>query len=88
MKSVGKIASGMGWIILLWCAISLGGGTATEREQVIEMIQSLPEDSTVDDIMEELFFRLQVDRGLKELDEGRSVSHEEVKDMLSRWLQK
>ena len=33
------------------------------KQKVIEMIQSLPEEATVDDIMEELYFKLQVDEG-------------------------
>jgi hypothetical protein len=59
-----------------------------EKEQVIEMIRQLPDESTVDDIMEELYFRMQVDRGIKELDAGKGISHHEVRDRLSRWLEK
>ena len=59
-----------------------------EKDQVIEMIRLLPDDSTVDDIMEELYFRIQVDRGLKELDEGKGVPHEDVRTRLSKWLEK
>jgi predicted transcriptional regulator len=58
------------------------------KEQVIHMIQSLPEDSTIDDIMAKLYFQLQVDAGLKELDEGKGIPHEEVKKRMSRWLTK
>ena len=43
---------------------------AAIKQQVIHMIESLPDEVTVDDIMAELYFRLQVDAGLKELDEG------------------
>jgi len=41
------------------------------REKVIELIRSLPEDSTVDEILEELYIRIQVDHELKELDEQK-----------------
>jgi len=58
------------------------------KEQVIHMIQSLPEDTTVDDIMSELYFKLQVDAGLRELDEGKGIPHEEVQKRMSRWLTK
>ena len=58
------------------------------KEQVIHMIQSFPEDSTIDDIMAKLYFQLQVDAGLKELDEGKGIPHEEVKKRMSRWLTK
>ncbi len=56
------------------------------KEQVIQMIQELPEDITVDDVMAELYFRLQVDAGLKELDEGKGISHEEVEKRMGKWL--
>lgn len=58
------------------------------KEQVIHMIQSLPEDATIDDIMAELYFKLQVDAGLRELDEGKGIPHEEVQKRMSRWLAK
>jgi predicted transcriptional regulator len=56
------------------------------KEQVIQMIQELPEDITVDDVMAELYFRLQVDGGLKELDAGKGLSHEEVEKRMGKWL--
>jgi hypothetical protein len=59
-----------------------------EKEKIIEMIQSLPDDSTVDDIMDELFFRIHVNRGLEELDEGKSIYHSQIKTRLSQWLTK
>ena len=46
----------------------------------------MPEEVTVDDIMAELYFRQKVDLGLKELNEGKGVSHEEVKERLKEWL--
>jgi predicted transcriptional regulator len=58
------------------------------KQKVIEMIQSLPDEVTVDDIMEELYFKLQVDAGLRELDEGKGISHEEVEKRLSKWFTK
>lgn len=56
------------------------------KEQVIQMIQELPEDITLDDVMAELYFRLQVDAGLKELDEGKGIPHEEVEKRVAKWL--
>ncbi|MBI5696092.1 MAG: hypothetical protein HZC51_10195 [Nitrospirae bacterium] len=58
------------------------------KRQVLQMIESLPDEVTVDDIMAELYFKMQVDAGLKELDEGRGLPHEDVKARMSRWLTK
>ncbi|MBI3812547.1 MAG: hypothetical protein HY283_10150 [Nitrospirae bacterium] len=58
------------------------------KKQVIQMIESLPEDVSVEDIMAELYFKLQVDSGLKELDEGKGIPHEEVERRMAKWLKK
>ena len=58
------------------------------KQQVIQIIQSLPDDVTLDDIMAELYFKLQVDAGLKELDEDEGIPHEEVEKRMSKWLTK
>ncbi len=58
------------------------------KQQVIQIIQSLPDNVTIDDIMAELYFKLQADAGLKELDEGKGIPHEEVEKRISKWLTK
>lgn len=58
------------------------------KQQVIEMIKNLPDEVSIDDIMAELYFRLQVDAGLRELDEGKGIPHEEVEKRMSKWLLK
>jgi len=58
----------------------------TTKEKVIKMIKELPEDISISDIMAELYFRQNVDEGLKELDEEKGISHEEAKKRLNRWL--
>lgn len=56
------------------------------KEQIIQMIQNLPDEVSIEDVMAELYFRLQVDAGLKELNEGKGISHEEVEKRMSKWL--
>ena len=58
----------------------------TIKEEVIKMIEGLPEDITISDIMAELYFRQNVDAGLKEFDEEKGISNEEAKKRLTRWL--
>lgn len=55
------------------------------KEQVLEMVERLPDDFTLDDILDEIYFKSQVDAGLKELDEGKVIPHEEVERRLSKW---
>ena len=58
------------------------------KQQVIKMIEALPEEVTVDDIMAELYFKMQVDAGLMELDDGQGIPHAEVEQRMSKWLSK
>lgn len=56
--------------------------TPTARERILEALQDLPEDATVDDAIERLVFLARVDAGLAELDAGKGIPHEEVKRRL------
>ena len=58
----------------------------TVKAEVISMIQNMPDTSNVSDIMAELYFKQKVDEGLKELDEGKGISNDEVKGRLKKWL--
>ncbi len=60
--------------------------TRCTKEKVIELIRGLPDDSTVDDIMEELYFKSQVDEGLAELDRGEGIPYEDVEKLMSQWF--
>jgi predicted transcriptional regulator len=48
------------------------------RERALEAIRDLPEDATVEDIMERLYFLAKVEEGLRQADAGQTVSHEEA----------
>jgi predicted transcriptional regulator len=56
------------------------------KEAVIEMIRRMPEEVTVPDIIAGLYVRQKVDEGLRQLDAGQGIDHEEVKKSLARWL--
>jgi hypothetical protein len=58
------------------------------KENAIALIQSLPEHSSIDDIISELHFKMQVDSGLSQLDAGKGIPHETVEHRFSQWLKK
>lgn len=58
----------------------------TAKYNSIKAIQTLSDNSSYEDIMERLYFMQKVEAGLKDVEEGRVVSHEEVKERLSKWL--
>ena len=51
----------------------------TTKKQALQMIKKLPEKATWDDIMYEIYLRKKIEAGIKAADEGRVVSHDEVK---------
>jgi hypothetical protein len=58
----------------------------TIKEAAIKTISELPEDATWEDIQERISFIAGVRRGIRELDEGRGILHEEVRREFSEWL--
>jgi predicted transcriptional regulator len=59
---------------------------SSTKEAVIDMIRRMPDDATVSDIMEELYFRQKVDAGLRQLDAGQGIPHDDAKKRLAQWL--
>lgn len=49
------------------------------KERVIDAVRELPDDATVEDAMERLYFLAKVEKGLEQADAGQTVSHEEAK---------
>jgi predicted transcriptional regulator len=49
------------------------------RERVIDAVRDLPEDATVEDAMERLYFMAKVEEGLRQADAGETLNHEEAK---------
>ena len=57
----------------------------TIKAEVIDMIQSLPDNSTLDEISYHLYVRSKVERGLKAIDEGRFVSETVAEKRITEW---
>jgi predicted transcriptional regulator len=58
----------------------------TSKEIAIKTIERLPEDASWEDIQERINFIAAVRKGLRELDEGKGVSHEKVRQEFAEWL--
>ena len=56
------------------------------KHEIIKIIEQMPEEASLADVMAELYFCQKVNSGLKELDEGKGIPHEQVKDRLRKWL--
>jgi predicted transcriptional regulator len=52
------------------------------KDEAKKIIEDLPENATWDDLMYQLYVKKRVETGLKEIENGETFSHEEVKKRL------
>jgi predicted transcriptional regulator len=52
---------------------------ASVRDRAIAAFRQLPDDASVDEMLEILYFLAKVERGLQQIDTGRLVAHEDAK---------
>lgn len=60
----------------------------SDKDIVIEAVRKLPESATLNEISEEIAILAAITRGEKAADEGRIVTHEEVKKRFAAWSSK
>jgi predicted transcriptional regulator len=54
------------------------------KEDIVRAIQDLPEDATVEDAIERLYFLAKIERGLEQSEAGNTVSHDDIKSRFLR----
>jgi predicted transcriptional regulator len=57
-----------------------------DKQTILNVIQQLPEQTSVEDAMERLLLLTKIDKGCGDADEGRTVSHAEAEQRLEKWL--
>jgi predicted transcriptional regulator len=55
----------------------------TAKHKILEIVQDQPEDSSYDELLRELAFARMIERGLDDADNGRTISHKEMKKRIS-----
>ena len=58
----------------------------TTKDRVLQVVQELPEDSSIEDVMERLLFMAKVERGIQQADAGRTIPHAQVREKMAKWL--
>lgn len=61
---------------------------STVKEDVRQILDRLPDDTTYEDVQYHLFVRQRIQRGLEELNSGRTVTQQEVEQRMQKWLDK
>ena len=58
---------------------------ATAKQELVKLIEQQPDDSSYDELVRELAFSLMVRRGLRDSDEGRTITNEEMARRIHAW---
>ena len=59
---------------------------STAKQQVRLLLDQIPDDATFEDIQYHIYVREKIERGLKDVEEGRVVSEEEMERRMQKWL--
>jgi predicted transcriptional regulator len=60
----------------------------TAKDEVRELLESLPDDASLEDIQYHIYVRQKVQKGLDAARGGRTLTHQEVVRRMSRWIEK
>ena len=60
----------------------------SDKQLVLEAIERLPDDVSLDVIAERVEFLAAIRKGLDQVERGETVPHDEVKRQLASWLSK
>jgi predicted transcriptional regulator len=55
------------------------------KQHLITILEQQPDDSSYDELIKELAFARMVNRGLKDLEAGRTTSNDEVQREIASW---
>lgn len=55
------------------------------KELVMEVTNSLPDTATFEDIINAIYTRLQIEQGLKDVEDGNVSSTEELLEEMKKW---
>jgi len=57
------------------------------KEKIQRVVESLPDDATLKDIQYRIYVRQAIAAGLRDVQEGRVVSQEDVERRMARWTE-
>lgn len=60
----------------------------TAKHAVSRLLDRLSDDCSLEDIQYHLYVLQKIERGLKDAEEGRVYTQEEVEKMMAKWLEK
>jgi predicted transcriptional regulator len=56
------------------------------KEKIKKSIDTLPDNLTIDQVIDRMIMLDKIEQGLKDIDDGNVFTTEEAKDKLNKWL--
>jgi len=55
----------------------------TTKEKILQAVNNLTDDISIEDAMDRLLFMAKIERGLHQADAGQTIPHSEVKERMA-----
>jgi predicted transcriptional regulator len=55
-----------------------------KKERIVDIIKRLPEEFELDELLQRLVFAEKIEKGLTDLEKGKTVSHHQVTEKLRK----
>ncbi|MEO6583239.1 MAG: hypothetical protein ABIO05_02885 [Ferruginibacter sp.] len=56
-----------------------------KKYKALDTVNELLNDFELEDLIEKLIFTERVEKGIKQVKEGKTISHEQVRDISKKW---
>ncbi len=57
----------------------------TAKQAMIDLLERQPDDSSADELLREIAFARMVDRGISDSEQGRTIGHDEMAEIIASW---
>jgi len=58
------------------------------KEEVRRMLDQIPDNASFEDIQYHIYVCQKIERGLRDIEEGRVISQKDIERRMSKWLEK
>jgi len=60
---------------------------STAKDQIKQILDTQPEDSSYEELLRELAFKRMVDKGLEDSEHGHTISNKDMESRIKQWQQ-
>ena len=57
-----------------------------EKQQILHSLSSLPDQVSIEEVMERLYLMAKIEKGCQQADAGNTISHADAEKRMEKWL--